>query len=71
MLEHRGYHINTDPTYPTMKKVEAIGRGSVHLSLRGLFTSLKIAKDTIDAYEDKKEVVEDGKISQRGRSKQI
>lgn len=54
MLEYRGYHIETDSSYPTMKKVEAIGRGSVHLSLRGLFTSLKIAKEAIDTHEDRK-----------------
>lgn len=49
MLEHRGYNIVNDVASP-LKRVEAIGRGSVHLSLRGYYTSLKEAMKAIDLF---------------------
>lgn len=49
MLEHRGYAIVNDVASP-LKRVEAIGRGSVHLSLRGYYTSLKEAMKAIDLF---------------------
>ena len=61
MTEHRGYKIVTDNDY-LMKKIEAIGRGSVHLSLRGLYTTEKYAKNAIDVYENRKEEL-DGQSS--------
>ena len=56
MIEYRGYHIKTDPSYPSMKRVEAIGRGSVHLHLRGLYTNETLAKKAIDFHKGKEEV---------------
>ena len=53
-MEYLGYAINADDSYPTMKRVEAIGRGSVHKSLRGLYTSVRGAKQAIDLFENKK-----------------
>lgn len=47
-MEYRGYNIVTDSFF---KKIEPIGRGSVHMSLRGMFTSEGVAKKAIDSYE--------------------
>jgi len=49
-MEYKGYNIVNDPEFMS-KRIEPIGRGSVHLSLRGRFTSEGIAKKVIDAYE--------------------
>lgn len=54
MLEHKGYAIVNDVASP-LKRVEAIGRGSVHLSLRGYYTSLKEAMKAIDLFLINKE----------------
>lgn len=73
MIEYRGYNITSDGTY-LMRKIEAIGRGSVHLSLRGLFTNEKSARKSIDFYEDnkiEKEEAQNDKASLRRRSKQV
>lgn len=58
MLEHRGYAIVNDVASP-LKRVEAIGRGSVHLSLRGYYTSLKEAMKAIDLFLTQKGDVDD------------
>jgi len=68
-MEYRGYNIVADET-ARMKKVEAIGRGSVHLSLRGLFTSEKMAKHAINIHENGKEEV-NGKTGSTNRGKQV
>lgn len=65
MTEYRGYKIVTDPTL--MKKIEAVGRGSVHLSLRGLYTTERYAQKQIDIYENGKEE-KGGEESKRSRS---
>ncbi len=54
MLEYNGYKITSGPD-ARLKKVEAIGRGSVHLSLRGFYTSVREAQKAIDLYLNKKE----------------
>lgn len=54
MIEYRGYQIVTDNTN-MMKEIKAIGRGSVHLSLRGHYTTEKYAMKSIDVYENGKE----------------
>ena len=37
-----------------MKRIEAIGRGSVHMSLRGYYSGEKGARQAIDDHEDRK-----------------
>ncbi len=77
-MEYKGYSIVNDPEFMS-KRIEPIGRGSVHLSLRGRFTSEGIAKKAIDVYElNKPTEVESpkeepvvGKKHVRRRSKQI
>ena len=54
-MEYRGYNIVTDSNM--MKKIEAIGRGSVHLSLRGHYTTERYAMKQIDVHENQKEGV--------------
>lgn len=54
MTEYRGYEIVTD-TSNMMKEIKAIGRGSVHKSLRGYYTTEKYAMKNIDVYENGKE----------------
>lgn len=51
MTEYRGYNITRDKEYMA-KRIEAIGRGSVHLSLRGMYTTEEAAKKAINRYED-------------------
>jgi hypothetical protein len=59
-MEHRGYDIAAGEF--GLKEIKALGRGSVHKSLRGKFTHADLAKKTIDDYEDSKEKVKvDGK----------
>lgn len=53
MLEYNGYKITSGPD-ARLKKVEAIGRGSVHLSLRGFYTSTKEAQKAIDFHLSRK-----------------
>ena len=69
-MEYRGYNIVSDPDLPTMSRVEAIGRGSVHLSLRGFYTTAKSARDAIDSYETRKEE-ENGKTSSGRGNQQV
>lgn len=69
MTEHRGYRI-----LPIRNligyELQHIGRGSIHSSLLGSFTSLKAAKDAIDTYLNGKEEM-DGKTDSSGGSEQI
>lgn len=48
-MEYSGYNIVNDLESP-LKRIEAIGRGSVHLCLRGYYTSIKEAKKSIDLF---------------------
>lgn len=56
-MEYRGYSIENIGTF-AMKEIKAIGRGSVHMSLRGNYTDSKTAMKAIDLYEDNKPVKE-------------
>jgi len=62
--EYRGYSIETLTPY-NMKHIRPIGKGSVHLDLRGSFTNVKEARLVIDKFlEEKGE--KDGKASKSG-----
>lgn len=47
--EYRGYAIEGDGTYG-QKVIKPVGKGSVHLSLRGSYTTVAFAKRAIDVY---------------------
>lgn len=49
-MEYNGYNIVKDSIYPTMYRIEAIGRGSVHLALRGYYNSFAITKKAIESH---------------------
>lgn len=48
-VEYNGYKIVNDGTYG-YKEIKSAGRGSVHLPLRGKFTSEKAARQAIDQH---------------------
>jgi hypothetical protein len=47
--EYNGYKIVGDGTYG-YKEIKPAGRGSIHLSLRGKFTTEKVARQAIDQH---------------------
>lgn len=47
--EYNGYKIVSDGTYG-YKEIKPAGRGSIHLSLRGKFTTEKVARQAIDQH---------------------
>lgn len=51
-MEYKGYQLVREPNY-FMVEVKAIGRGSVHMSLRGYFQTYKDAMKAIDYYESR------------------
>jgi len=51
--EYEGYKIEADGTY-SMKVIKAIGKGSVHLDLRGLYSSVGEARLAIDSFINRK-----------------
>lgn len=57
--EYKGYKIVADKSYG-FKEIKASGRGSVHLSLRGKYTTLAVARQAIDTYLDSKQVKDNG-----------
>ena len=59
-IEHRGYIIVGDGTYG-YKEIKQPSKGSVHLSLRGDYTTATFAIKAIDNYEDNVKVVKGGK----------
>jgi hypothetical protein len=59
-LEYRGYLIVGDGTYG-YKEIKPAGKGSVHLSLRGAYTTAVFAKKAIDMYEDSLKVTKGAK----------
>lgn len=69
MEEYKGYQI-VPADNVIGYEIKYIGRGSNHLSLRGIFTDKRTAKKFIDVYLEGKEV-ESGETSTSGRSKQI
>lgn len=48
-VEYNGYKIVGDGTYG-YKEVRSIGRGAIPLTLRGQFTTEKMAKQAIDSH---------------------
>lgn len=46
-LEYNGYKIVPDNTYG-YKEIKSLGRGALPLTLRGQFTSEKVARQAID-----------------------
>lgn len=52
-VEYKGYQIANDGTYG-FKEIKPLGKGSVHMSLRGKFTNDRIAKVAIDTFLSKK-----------------
>jgi hypothetical protein len=48
-VEYRGYAIENDGTYG-QKLIKPVGKGSVHLSLRGSYTTVAFAQRAIDVY---------------------
>lgn len=48
-VEYNGYKIVNDGTYG-YKEIKPLSRGSIHLSLRGKFTTEKVARQAIDNY---------------------
>ena len=62
MEEYKGYIIQTaDGT--ALKEIITTGKGSVIKELRGYYTSISFAKQAIDTYSTRKEVVKDGKTA--------
>jgi hypothetical protein len=59
-MEYRDYKIANDGTYG-YKEIKSWGKGSVHLTLRGVYTSYKVAMAAIDFYEDNVRVAKGGK----------
>lgn len=53
--EYRGYAIEGDGTYG-QKVIKPIGKGSVHLNLRGSYTTVAFAKRAIDVFLTQKDV---------------
>lgn len=45
---HEGLVITGDPRFPALKLIKPEGKGSVPEKLRGVYTSVKAAKDHID-----------------------
>ena len=62
-MEYKGYDIVGDGTYGH-KLIKAIGKGSVHLELRGSYTNSNFAQTAIDQFlannPAKKGAVKDG-----------
>lgn len=53
-MEYKGYSIEHDGTFG-YKQIKAIGKGSVHLELRGAYTKPSEAFKAIDRFLGKKE----------------
>lgn len=46
-VEYNGYRIVSDGTYGHME-IKQVGRGAIHLSLRGKYTTERVARQAID-----------------------
>lgn len=57
-VEYNGYRIVGDGTYG-YKEIKQAGRGSIHLSLRGKFTTEKVARQAIDQHLNSKVTKDD------------
>lgn len=63
--EYREHMIVGDGTYG-YKEIKPVGKGSVHLSLRGKYTTETVAKRAIDHYLDKVKVKKGAQTDERG-----
>lgn len=61
-LEYRGHLIVGDGTYG-YKQIKPVGKGSVHLSLRGEYTTSLMARRAIDYHIDYVKEEKGGKAS--------
>lgn len=52
-IEYKGYLIEADGTFG-QKSIKPVGKGSVHMSLRGSYTSVPFAQRAIDLYLSQK-----------------
>lgn len=59
--EYKNFLISTAPNKGSMKEIKVIGKGSVVMALRGLYTSVREAKIAIDKYEIANEGKRNGK----------
>lgn len=68
-MEYKGYKLEREPNF-LMVEVRAIGRGSVHLSLRGYYQTYKDAMKAIDRYSSrlKRKEVENGRSTAASRA---
>lgn len=57
--EYKGYKIVGDGTFG-MKVIKPLGKGSVPLHLRGLYSNAAIAKKSIDLHINEKKAVKGG-----------
>ncbi len=64
--EYNGYLIVGDGTYG-MKEIKPIGKGSVHLQLRGKYTTSALAKVAIDLHSKSTKGVKGGKADESSR----
>lgn len=64
-IEYKGYKVVTEDPY-MLKVIKPIGKGSVHLSLRGKFTTSGEACKAIDKFLVSQEKV-DGKATKPSR----
>lgn len=49
MIYKEKYNILSSPNSPNMRCITTVGKGSIHKSLRGLYTSVKEAVKAIEA----------------------
>lgn len=66
MEDYKGYIIQTAQG-TALKEIVTDGKGSVIKELRGLYTSVNAAKQAIDTYSTRKEVVKDVKTASEPR----
>lgn len=58
-MEYCGYKLEREPNY-FMVEIKAIGRGSVHMALRGYFQTYKDAMKAIDQFGSERKEDSDG-----------
>lgn len=67
-MEYKGYSIEGDNTFG-YSKIRPIGKGSVHLALRGAYTTKIQACLAIDRFLDSQKEETDGSTKPTSRSK--
>lgn len=71
-MNYLQYKIVNDTLYPSMKRVVPESKGSVHKSLRGMFSSVREAIKAIDSIENsRKEEESNVKRNRRSRTKPV